>query len=57
MSSDETSEQSSVRNGAGYDEVFDSGDEFKGFSRSSRGKRQSKLLTMMSRVTLRKMRR
>ena len=35
MSSDEKIEQSSVHNGAGYDEVFGSGDEAKGFSRSS----------------------
>ena len=31
MSSDETSEQSSIREGAGYDEVFGSGDEFESF--------------------------
>ena len=36
MSSEEKSEQSSVLDGAGYDEVFGSGDEFKGFSRSSK---------------------
>ena len=35
MSSDETSEQSSVRDGAGYDKVFGSGDKSEGFSRSS----------------------
>ena len=35
MSSDETSEQSSVHDGAGYDEVFGLGDESEGFSRSS----------------------
>ena len=35
MSSDETSEQSSVRDGAGYDEVFGLGDKSEGFSRSS----------------------
>ena len=35
MSSDEKSEQSSIRNGEGYDEVFGSGDESKGFSHSS----------------------
>ena len=36
MSSDEKSEQSSVRDGAGYDEVFGLGDESEGFSRSSK---------------------
>ena len=36
MSSDKMSEQSSGRDEAGYDEVFGSGDEFKGFSRSSK---------------------
>ena len=35
MLSDEKSEQSSIHDGAGYDEVFSSGDESKGFSRSS----------------------
>ena len=35
MSSDKKSEQSSVRDGAGYDEVFGSGDESEGFLRSS----------------------
>ena len=35
MSSDEKSEQSSVHDGAGYDEIFGSGDEFEGFSHSS----------------------
>ena len=35
MSSDEKSEQLSVRDGAGYDEVFGLSDEFEGFSRSS----------------------
>ena len=35
MSSDEKSQQSSVRDGAGYDEVFGSGDESEGFSHSS----------------------
>ena len=35
MSSDETSEQFSVREGEGYDEVFGSGDEFESFSWSS----------------------
>ena len=35
MSSDASSDQSSVRDGAGYDEVFGSGDEFGGFSQSS----------------------
>ena len=35
MSSDKTSEQSSGRDGAGYDEVFGSSDESEGFSRSS----------------------
>ena len=35
MSSDEKSEQSSVRNEAGYDKVFGSGDEFEGFLHSS----------------------
>ena len=35
MSSDEKSEQSSVCDGASYDEVFGSGDESEGFSRSS----------------------
>ena len=35
MSSDETSEQSSIRDGAGYDKVFGSGDKSKGFSHSS----------------------
>ena len=34
MSSDEKSEQLSIRDGAGYDEVFGSGDESEGFSRS-----------------------
>ena len=36
MSSDALSEESSVRKGAGYDEAFGSGDESKGFSRSSK---------------------
>ena len=31
MSSDETSEQSSIHEEAGYDEVFGSGDEFESF--------------------------
>ena len=35
MSSDETSEQSSIREGVGYDEVFGSGDEFESFLQSS----------------------
>ena len=35
MSSDVLSEESSVREGAGYDETFGSGDEFKDFSHSS----------------------
>ena len=35
MSSDATSEQSSIRNGVGYDEVFGSGQESEGFSGSS----------------------
>ena len=35
MSSDETSEHTSIRDGAGYNEVFGSGDEFGGFSHSS----------------------
>ena len=35
MSSDETSERSSVHEGAGYDKVFGSGDEFESFSWSS----------------------
>ena len=35
MSSDASSEQSSVRNGAGYDEVFGSGQKFDDFSGSS----------------------
>ena len=35
MSSDKTSEQSSGRDEAGYDEVFGSGDESEGFSHSS----------------------
>ena len=35
MSSDKTSEQSSGRDEAGYDEVFGSGDESEGFSCSS----------------------
>ena len=35
MSSDEKSEQSSVHDGAGYDEVFGSGDESEDFLRSS----------------------
>ena len=34
MSSDEKSEQSSVCDGAGYDEVFGSDDEFEGFLHS-----------------------
>ena len=37
MSSDASSEQSSVREGAGYDEAFGSSDESKGFSRSLKG--------------------
>ena len=37
MSSDASSEQSSVREGAGYDEAFGSSDESKGFSRSLEG--------------------
>ena len=36
MSSDTSSDQSSVRDGAGYDEVFGSGQESDGFSESSR---------------------
>ena len=36
MSSDVTSEQSSVRDGVSYDEVFGSSHESKGFSRSSK---------------------
>ena len=36
MSSDALSEQSSVRNGAGYDEVFGSSQVSDGFSESSR---------------------
>ena len=36
MSSDVSSEQSSVHDGAGYDEVFGSGQESDGFSRSSK---------------------
>ena len=35
MSSDEMSGQLSVRDGVGYDEIFGSGDESEGFSRSS----------------------
>ena len=35
MSSDETSEQSSIHEEAGYDEVFGSGDEFESFLQSS----------------------
>ena len=35
MSSDALSEESSVREGAGYDEAFDSGDESEDFSPSS----------------------
>ena len=38
MSSDEKSEQLSVRDGAGYDEVFGSSDESEGFSCSSERK-------------------
>ena len=34
MSNDKKSEQSSVCDGKGYDEVFGSGDEFKGFLHS-----------------------
>ena len=34
MSSDEKSEQSSVCDGMGYDEVFGLGDEFEGFLHS-----------------------
>ena len=36
MSSDALSEQSSVYDGAGYDEVFGSGQDSDGFSRSSK---------------------
>ena len=57
MSSDATSEQLSVREGAGYDEVFGSGHESERFSGLLRGKHQSSLLTMMSRVMSRGMRR
>ena len=57
MSSDATSEQLSVREGAGYDEVFGSGHESERFSGSLRRKHQSSLLTMMSRVMSRGMRR
>ena len=35
MSSDAMSEESSIREGAGYDEAFGSGDESKDFSPSS----------------------
>ena len=35
MSSDSSSEQSSVREGVGYDEAFGSSDEFEGFSHLS----------------------
>ena len=35
MSSDASSEESSIREGAGYDEAFGSGDESKGFSHAS----------------------
>ena len=35
MSSDALSEESSVREGAGYDEAFGSGDKFEDFSPSS----------------------
>ena len=35
MSSDTSSDQSSVRNGAGYDEVYGLGQESDGFSESS----------------------
>ena len=38
MSSDETSEQSSIHEEAGYDEVFGSGDEFESFLQSSERK-------------------
>ena len=46
MSSVALSEQSSVCEGAGYDEVLDSGQESDSFSGSSEGKRQPNLLAM-----------
>ena len=57
MSSDTMSEQLSVCEGAGYDEVFGSGHESERFSGSLRRKHQPSLLTMMLRVMLRGMRR
>ena len=51
MSSDVLSEESSVREGAGYDKTFNSGDEFEAFSPSSeRERRQPSLSTARMRV-------
>ena len=53
MSSDVSCEELSVREGAGYDETFGSGDESEDFLPSSeRERRRPDLLTVM-RVTLR----
>ena len=57
MSSDALCEESSVREGTGYDEAFGSGDESKDFSPSSeRERRRTNLPTVKLRVTLRGMR-
>ena len=54
MPSDALSEESSVREGAGYDKTFGSGDESEAFSPSSeRERRQPSLSTARMRVTLR----
>ena len=57
MSNDEKSEQWSVHDKAGYDEVFGSSISPRASHIRQRGKHQPNLLTMMSRVILRKMRR
>ena len=58
MSSDASCEESLVREGAGYDEAFGSGDELEDFSPSSeRKRRRPNLPTVMLRVMLRGVRR
>ena len=57
MSREAISEQSSIREGAGYDEVFPSSHELEeGFSCRQRGKRQPNLLTRKWKVVKEKMR-
>ena len=53
MSSDASCEESSVREGAGYDEAFGSGHESEDFSLSSRRGRRPDLLTVMRVVLVR----